>query len=578
MKSKKFNVSTEISFIIKNLKVHKSKHIVAFIAYIIMVVLSIVTPFIMMKIIDEAILDKNIANLVTLIILYFVLNTLSNLIQLLINYIYVNIGKKIILSLRYNIFKLVFKFGGEEYTKINTGDSISIMHNDIPNLENIFTNMIPSIITSILTSIGLIFFLGYIQPILLAIVLVIEIFVFYFQRKIGKKIKKENEDFIKYNAKSYSVLQELFPNIRNILLVRGRKFFTKKYLSNEKKLIKTNIVFEMLQTISECLSNQFNILITIAILGIGGYMVSIDSITLGGLIMFLNYSSRLLSPIDLISRSYIEYQQVKISINRILNFINTTLSISSNVKGLKKLVIKDGIVFRDVDFDYGNGMLVLNKINMYIKKGQLTSIIGVNGSGKTTLINLLLRFWDVTFGEIVIDNINIKKYNLFNYRKNIAVVSQDTNLFEDTLYNNIILENRDITYEQVVKCAKLADAYDFIMEMKDQFNTMINENGSNLSGGQRQKISFMRALLLDASIIIFDEATASMDNKSASIIEKTVLSLVPEKTVIFISHKMTLTKVSDIVYVFEKGCLVEGGKHDELMSKNGVYAKLYSLK
>ncbi|BCJ95353.1 ABC transporter [Anaerocolumna cellulosilytica] len=571
--TKKDNI--EYHFIIEYFRKYLKSHLVAFFFYILTVLFNLSIAYVMMQVLDKAIVNRQMNDLIFYLLCYLIGSMLLNVLQVTIDYIYDKIGKKILVTLRISVLKHLFKLDGESLTELNTGFMLSIMHSDIPLLETVLTKMFPSIIISVLTSIGFILLLLFVQPFLLLIILFFEVLTFFVQKKIGDYVKNINEEFINNNTKSYSILQEIFSNAKNVIIMKGILFFTHKFLSNERNLMKSDLKLEVSQTVSNAANNACNALTNFIVLGIGGYMVLKNKITIGGLVMFLNYSGRLLSPISVISQSYIQYQQAKISINRILNFMNH--STKSKHNGIQENDFKGDITFHNVNFAYKDKRVLMN-INLEALNGKVTNIIGASGSGKTTLINLLMRFWDINSGIITIDGINIKDFNLSYLRNKISVVSQDVIMFDDTILNNLILKQK-IDMDEVIKCLEMADAYDFIMALPNQLDTMIGEKGVTVSGGQRQKLALARALLLNSPIIIFDEVTASLDNVSAKKIENTILKLCPNKTIIIITHKLSISKLSDYIYVLDDGSIVESGTHEELIIlPNGIYSHMYSMK
>ena len=241
-------------------------------------------------------------------------------------------------------------------------------------------------------------------------------------------------------------------------------------------------------------------------------------------------------------------------------------------------VFSKDIVYKNVSFEYEQNKSILKNINIDIKKGQTVAFVGSSGSGKSTIANLLLRFYDVNSGEILVDGTDIKNLTLESLRDKIGVVSQDVFLFNDTVKYNIAYGKLDAGDEEIENAAKAANAHKFISAMPDGYNTLIGERGMKLSGGEKQRIAIARAMLKNPPILVLDEATSALDSESEKLVQEAIETLMKNRTVILIAHRLSTVKNADQIIVIDKGTVVERGKHQELLDKNGVYAKLYNLK
>ncbi|MCS7228143.1 MAG: ATP-binding cassette domain-containing protein, partial [Endomicrobia bacterium] len=265
-----------------------------------------------------------------------------------------------------------------------------------------------------------------------------------------------------------------------------------------------------------------------------------------------------------------------VSIDRIMDILNQQSTILE-FPYARNATFNNKIEFKNVSFSYLKNVPVLKNINIEIKKGQKIAIVGPSGSGKSTILNLLLRFYDVDDGEILIDGVNIKNFTLKSLRKLFGVVVQDTFLFNNTIWYNLTYGNENVSYQEVVEATKTADIFEFINNLPQKFDTVIGERGYSLSGGERQRIAIARALLTNPEVFIFDEPTSALDAESESVVLTTMKKLYFSKTVILITHRLNLVVDFDYIYVFSEGSIVEQGTHNMLMSNNAFYKSLVTL-
>ena len=245
--------------------------------------------------------------------------------------------------------------------------------------------------------------------------------------------------------------------------------------------------------------------------------------------------------------------------------------------GNKKIESLDNIHFENVSFSYTKGQTIIENISCYFKKNSLTAIVGPSGSGKSTMLKLIARFWDVDKGNIKIGEIPLNEVYPDNWLKQISMVLQDVYLFHETIRENIIFGNENIEEEDMIHAAKLAGCHDFIEKLPQRYETIVGEGGSTLSGGEKQRISIARAILKNAPILLLDEPTSSLDAKNEILVQKAISNLVKDKTVVMIAHRLKTIKNADHIIVVDKGRVVEEGKHEELLKKEGLYYKLWNL-
>ena len=302
---------------------------------------------------------------------------------------------------------------------------------------------------------------------------------------------------------------------------------------------------------------------------VGAYLILDGSLDIETFLMFLFVGTRIFDPLDLVLTNYTGLQMASVSGERILKLLEM-----KPMKGKDALNSQNDIELTNVSFAYDKTN-VIEDVSLKIKENELTALVGFSGSGKSTLIKLLPRFYDLTGGNIKIGNIDISKVSPEEVMRKFSIVFQDVYLFRDTIYNNIKFGNETASKEEIIKAAKMAGAYDFIVKKENGFETMIGEGGSTLSGGERQRISIARAILKDAPIILLDEATASLDPDNEVAVQAAISNLIKNKTVIVVAHKLKNVVGANKIVVLDKGKVVEQGKHEELLSLGGIYKSLW---
>lgn len=315
----------------------------------------------------------------------------------------------------------------------------------------------------------------------------------------------------------------------------------------------------------------------IATLVLGGYYVSEEALSVGGYTIMVFLTQRLLWPLTRLGETFDLYQRAMASTDRILDLLDTPIQVVSGEGELATPVVAGRVDFKEVQFAYSNGVPVLHGLSFEVPAGNTVAIVGATGAGKSTVIKLLLRFYDVTGGQIEIDGHSIADLRFADLRKAIGLVSQDVFLFHGTVRENIAYARPDASRADVIAAATIAEAHDFISDFPNGYDTIVGERGQKLSGGQRQRVSIARAVLKDPPILVLDEATSSVDNETEAAIQRSLEKISIDRTTIVIAHRLSTVRNADHIYVIDRGLVVEDGHHDDLLERDGLYAALWKV-
>ncbi|MEO0768386.1 MAG: ABC transporter ATP-binding protein [Cyanobacteria bacterium J06649_4] len=309
-----------------------------------------------------------------------------------------------------------------------------------------------------------------------------------------------------------------------------------------------------------------------------GGMATVDGVLEAGTYTVLVFlTQRLLWPLTRLGETLDQYQRAMASTRRVMNLLDTPISIRPGKTALPTLQVNGDIVFENVSFAYHERQPILNNLSLKIPAGKTTAIVGATGSGKSTLVKLLLRFYEVSAGQITLDGLDLQSLALKDLRKAIGLVSQDVFLFHGTVAENIAYGSFNATIDEVTRAAKVAEAHDFIVGLPKGYDTIVGERGQKLSGGQRQRLAIARALLKNPPILILDEATSAVDNETEAAIQKSLEKITVDRTVVAIAHRLSTVRNAHCIYVMDQGKLIESGTHEQLLSQNGVYAGLWKV-
>jgi len=547
-------------------------------AAILLSIFSTLTPYLLKITVDNYIRMQDYNGMVLFICLMLGALVFEVIFQFLFVF-YANwLGQQVIKNLRIQLYDKIIFFKMSYFDKTAVGRLVTRAVSDVETIASIFSQGLFMIIADILKMIFVIGVMLYVNWRLSVIVFSVLPLILYATRLFQKSMKKAFEEVRSQVANLNSFVQERISGMKIVQLFHREKIEYNNFVAiNEKhknawlKTVWFNSIFFPIAEISSS--------VTIGLLvWYGGFnAISGGNISLGTIFLFIQMSQMLFRPLRQIADKFNTLQMGMVAADRIFKIIETESVIKNNGTYSPKL-IKGNIVFDKLCFSYIPDEEILHQISLSIKAGETIAIVGATGAGKSTIINLLSRFYEFDSGDIKIDGVSIRDYDLTELRRHVAVVLQDVFLFADSLFNNITLFDSKITKDQVVKAAKKIGVHEFIESLPMGYDYNIKERGVMLSSGQRQVIAFLRAYIAQPNILILDEATSSVDSYSEEIIQKAIDTLTKDKTSIVIAHRLATVKNADRIVVMDKGIIVEQGTHKELLSlTKGFYAKLYKV-
>ena len=465
--------------------------------------------------------------------------------------------------------KLPLSFFG----KRDLSDLTTTIMNDCSGVETAFSHYIPqlfgSIISMIIVAIGLLIFNWKLLIALLWVVPVAFLLTLAGRSNMKNAGKKVND----LNLKNADSIQECIENIREIKAYNQEEKYLHKVNKNIIKQEKSNIKAELI-TAMYVITSQMLLRVGIATMTlVGAKLIVTNQVDFVTFVVFLFAASRVFDPLSIILQNLAAIFSTELKVERMKEIENQKVQEGNDIADFKNY----DITFNNVSFSYDGNEEVIRDVSFTAKQGEITALVGPSGGGKSTVSKLVARFWDITSGTITVGGKDISNIEPEELLKKYSIVFQDVVLFNNTIMENIRLGKRGATDEEVIRAAKLACCEEFVNKLPNGYNTVIGENGESLSGGERQRISIARALLKDAPIVLLDEATASLDVENESKVQEAISMLVKNKTVLVIAHKMRTIAEADNIIVLEDGKVSEQGTHKELINKQGLYNKLWTL-
>ncbi len=503
---------------------------------------------------------------------------IKNLFRFLASYFMIPLRNWVVADIRNNMFQHILILPLSYFSTERKGDLLTRMSNDAQEIEVSIMSTLEALFREPLTILISLVLLIWMSPLLTLIVFLSLPVIGFLLGRVTRNLRKQTKQGQERLDQLISLFEETLMGVRIIKAFNSQAFFMKRFKIQNHQFTKINIRGNRMLDAASPLSETLSVVVLAVILLFGAKMVLAGdaSLTADVFIGFIGVFSQIIPPAKAFSTAYGRMQRGLISIARIEEVLHSEELITEVADAKPVSTFNDCIEFKNVSFSYNNEP-VLKHINLKIEKGKTVALVGPSGAGKSTLTDLVPRFYDPIDGEVLLDGININQYKILELRDRMGAVTQESILFNDSIFNNIAFGKINVTEKEVEVAAKIANAHQFILETENGYQTNIGDRGNKLSGGQKQRISIARAILTNPDILILDEATSALDTTSERLVQEALSNVMKGRTTIVIAHRLSTIQNADMIVVLEKGKIVQTGTHKELIQIDGLYKELHGM-
>jgi len=568
----------EFRKILKYARPYTKSLVFAFVCLTLTSLVNLVLPLIVRNMINAVVILKDSQILDGLAWDLFFIIILQAVFAVTHNYVFGFVGHRMTTDFRIEFFSHIQSLSLRFFQERRVGEILSRMNNDISVIQNALISIPVALLRQSITLIGAMAIILYLNWKLTGLILLILPPLMIFARVFGKRLRIFSEKLQDQVAQAVVVLEEVASSIKIV------KSFTRENYERERFKKEIETAFE--RAVDKLKISSFfgpfilglTFMVSAVLIWYGGYQVMSGVTTPGELAAFFLYALIVAGPIGTFVRLYTQIQEASGAIRRVYEILDTAPTIDNPENPIFLENITGRIQFENVSFGYRQEFKILHNISFEVQPGQTVALVGPSGAGKSTVIKLLHRFFDASQGSIRLDEHDIRSLDRKSFLNQIALVPQETLLFGGTVKENILYGKLDATNQELEDAARKANAHDFIVDLENGYETIVGEKGVKLSGGERQRIAIARAILKDPQILVLDEATSSLDNRSEALIQEAVEKLMEGRTTFIVAHRLSTIHKADQIIVLEKGRVVETGQHEELMNNKNLYYNLYKLK
>jgi ATP-binding cassette subfamily B multidrug efflux pump len=569
------NPRSAILRLLAYLKPFKLQLVLVLVLVVFYTLLGLAGPYLLGRAIDQFISTKQASGLASIALIMLAAYLLNNLFQAAANWVMADVSQRALKLMRKDLFTHLQSLSLSFYDRNPAGELMSRLTNDIDAINQAVSQNVTSLIASILSMVGILVTMFVLDFWLaLASIIVVPI-MFWFTNFVARYTRRGYRDLQKHLGELNSVMEESISGEKVIKAFRRNESVLQTFRERNQAVFKAGVTANSYALLLMPLTNVLGNFFVIVLAGLGGWLALRNLVSVGIIATFISYGQNFINPLRQLANMYNSIQAALAGAERVFEIIDTPPEVLDAPDAYDLATLHGDVRFEHVHFGYLPEIPVIKDMSLQAKAGQIIALVGPTGAGKTTLINLLSRFYDVDAGSITIDGKDIRQVRKADLRRQLGIVLQDTFLFSGTVMENIRFGRLEVTDDEVVQAACMADADHFIRQLPDGYQTNLSERGGNLSLGQRQLLAIARAILSNPGILILDEATSSVDTRTEARIQKALLRLMHGRTSFVIAHRLSTIRDADNVIVINQGEIVEQGTHQQLLDKGGFFYHLY---